>query len=853
MGDFGKLNFSVSFNRTSAFPIEANGYFESLEAAQAAAQTAVEVGSAESTYYIGQMLTVVDENKSELYVIQPDKSLNTVGITQFKTIDGNDILGVGNITIDKYTKAESDSKYLSLDNFKFTQHQQGIYTKILEFTINEGSYVASISFTWHPTERIREVWADFNINIRQNDIRFLANWKGTITKDMYCVGNGTTFSVWVKGEKDGYDPYGIIQVINKFDIISYNAGALAYQDTEPTDLYTAKALLTGLSYNAKNADIATISNSSEVLNNNYKMDYGWDGINYFNINGPAGNGAKVNDTPTSAWWHILRFNHGNSSGYYTDLAVPFNNNSLYYKRIAGGEVQNNGWVQIWDATNFDPNYLQSKNLFINTGDATLKFYSGMTTDVQNDGNICLQTSIDETDGETHSYPVRHSSRCNLVLQPRGGQVYIGNNPSTGNTNYKLNVYGKIHSTEGYVKEGSSDSYVLLGGGGHKLLSELGSSSGVGKVDPNSDGTGEIFNSYNNNKATGQYSHAEGYHSKATGNYSHAEGNGTTASGSYSHAEGQYTRAEGSYSHAEGNGTTASGDNSHAEGVNTTASGSYSHAEGQYSRAEGSYSHAEGFITEALGEHSHSANAYTVADNYAQTSIGRYNEEDSNPKPNNYDNTKPAFLIGNGNGSSSRGNAFKVLFNGQTFADGEYSSAGADYAEFFEWKDANPTNEDRVGRFVTLDGDKIRLATATDTYILGIISGAPTIIGDNPMRWWGKYLNDEWGRPIYEDVEVTYTEPEMQEDGTYKEIEKTRIDHIRKLNPEYNSEETYIPRSERPEWDYVGMMGKLLVKQDGTLVAGGFCKSIEGGIATKSESGYYVMKVINENQALILFK
>ena len=34
--DFGKLNFSTSFNPTSAFPIDARSYFESLEAAQQA-------------------------------------------------------------------------------------------------------------------------------------------------------------------------------------------------------------------------------------------------------------------------------------------------------------------------------------------------------------------------------------------------------------------------------------------------------------------------------------------------------------------------------------------------------------------------------------------------------------------------------------------------------------------------------------------------------------------------------------------------------------------------------------------------------------------------------------------------
>ena len=94
------------------------------------------------------------------------------------------------------------------------------------------------------------------------------------------------------------------------------------------------------------------ANSANILNQSTKMDYGWSGLNYFNINGTAGNAAKVNDTPTSAWWHIIRCNHANSSGYYTDIAVPFNATSMYYKRITGGAVQNNGWVKILDALNW---------------------------------------------------------------------------------------------------------------------------------------------------------------------------------------------------------------------------------------------------------------------------------------------------------------------------------------------------------------------------------------------------------------------------------------------------------------------------------------------------------------------
>jgi hypothetical protein len=92
--------------------------------------------------------------------------------------------------------------------------------------------------------------------------------------------------------------------------------------------------------------------------------------------------------------------------------------------------------------------------------------------------------------------------------------------------------------------------------------------------------------------------------KATGNYSHAEGGWTTASGKGSHAEGYYTTASGENSHAEGDNTTASGENSHAEGYRTTASGENSHAEGYYTTAFGQYSHAEGRNSTASGKNSH---------------------------------------------------------------------------------------------------------------------------------------------------------------------------------------------------------------------------------------------------------
>lgn len=100
MGDFGKLNFSVSFDRTSAFPLDGNSYFTSYSDAELAASSAVEVGSSDSTYYIGQVLTVVENESSKNYIIQPDKTLSEIGsdpevaVTNGEEPQGDELLWV---------------------------------------------------------------------------------------------------------------------------------------------------------------------------------------------------------------------------------------------------------------------------------------------------------------------------------------------------------------------------------------------------------------------------------------------------------------------------------------------------------------------------------------------------------------------------------------------------------------------------------------------------------------------------------------------------------------------------------------------------------------------------------------
>lgn len=79
MANFGKLNFAVSFAPQTAFPLDARYYFDTLAAAEAAAASAVEVGSSNGTYFIGENICVATETSADLYIIQPNKTLKAVG------------------------------------------------------------------------------------------------------------------------------------------------------------------------------------------------------------------------------------------------------------------------------------------------------------------------------------------------------------------------------------------------------------------------------------------------------------------------------------------------------------------------------------------------------------------------------------------------------------------------------------------------------------------------------------------------------------------------------------------------------------------------------------------------------
>lgn len=87
-------------------------------------------------------------------------------------------------------------------------------------------------------------------------------------------------------------------------------------------------------------------------------------------------------------------------------------------------------------------YLKGDVFVCPTGDATLKIYDVTNTTYGNE-TIAIQTAFDGVDGETHGYVTAYENRVNMLLQPRGGQVYVGQELTTvGDTRASLLVHGK---------------------------------------------------------------------------------------------------------------------------------------------------------------------------------------------------------------------------------------------------------------------------------------------------------------------------------------------------------------------------------------------------------------------------
>lgn len=489
----------------------------------------------------------------------------------------------------------------------------------------------------------------------------------------------------------------------------------------------------------------------------------------------------------------------------------------------------------------------------------------------------------------------HSEGETTLASGRSSHAEGGFTKATGNSSH---AEGGITLASGAYSHAEGESTEATGTNSHsegRSTKAIGTNSHAGGLSCISSGD-QSFSGGDTSKATANNSFAFGKSCEANGIGSISLGSGCKAENQYSLAAGYNCTTNGYNSISLGNGNTSSGQSSFTVGWSNNAYGTGDACMGYLNKtgitveddprgsSGGDYSCAIGYNNVArqggiaLGYRNTARDGYAIgslcnASHYSvaagsncianddddsvlfggaialgyhtkstysyQTSVGRYNS----PISGRY------FIVGKGSGENVRSNAFSVDKSGSVYGASSYNSSGADYAEMFEWKDGNTNAEDRVGKFVTLDGNKIVLATSSDDYILGVVSGMPSVCGDVNDDQWGKmYLYDIYGRPVYGDVEM----PELKDDDGNIIIEKhTEIGML--INPDYDPSQTYIPRSDRPEWDAVGLLGKLVCIDDGTGEVNGYVKVNDDSIATKSteRTKYRVMERLDENHIRIM--
>lgn len=257
-----------------------------------------------------------------------------------------------------------------------------------------------------------------NPETRQEDMNFnLADTK-YIKRVTYSMATSTT--------KKNKPPVGDANILSfgwdnsgygsQLAIQNGNAGHLAVRGSDSDN---------GVSSWGEWSTVLDSSNYTSYVNNYY-----WANIKVSTASSTETK-PTFNTAYTSNWWRSTGKTGWWNDTYSGGIAME----DKIYVKVAGNKsfLIPNGSLKIGGNGDF----------FFATGhdDATLKIYGQNNTDFGTE-TIVIQTCFDNQDPQTSEHTTQYANRCNLLLQPRGGQVYIGKNLTTsGDVGYKLLVGG----------------------------------------------------------------------------------------------------------------------------------------------------------------------------------------------------------------------------------------------------------------------------------------------------------------------------------------------------------------------------------------------------------------------------
>ena len=266
-------------------------------------------------------------------------------------------------------------------------------------------------------------------------------------------------------------------------------------------------------------------------------------------------------------------------------------------------------------------------------------------------------------------------------------------------------------------------------------------------------------------------------------------------------------------------STGAGAIAQRSAVIASTGGSYAHSDRSFVIGSGAGSHAHGSRSGVIN----SLESETLPGSYSQTIVNSRGVKSRGVY---------AFLMGYGQDGAKYENTTIDMSStsGNIKTKGTVSSGQnfGDYAEYFESQSGQAIPN---GTIVTLDGRYVRKAQINDKPI-GIISGtAGVILGDQMFHHKDKFLKDEFGVTL---TQIELKEWEDDEGNKYSEEVEVPIP-----NPDYTEyEDDYIPRSERPEWNVVGLVGQVFTRFKGELKPNDYIKAENGVGVRDNVNGYY---------------
>ena len=134
----------------------------------------------------------------------------------------------------------------------------------------------------------------------------------------------------------------------------------------------------------------------------------------------SGNSPTEISNPTGDWYHHIVMNHGNSAGYFVDMAICFHDDYFYYRRIAGGNA--NSWVRVIDSSNIGS---QSVSYATTSGTATYANSAGSAT------SAGYATSAGSATDSTKLPLAGGAMNSGARISFSGGNLYLGNSGNEG--------------------------------------------------------------------------------------------------------------------------------------------------------------------------------------------------------------------------------------------------------------------------------------------------------------------------------------------------------------------------------------------------------------------------------------